>query len=91
MRKTIKFDRILILNCKLKNMSGLNPNLPSLPTQQEVKILPNTLISQLDPIEKNRNIIPLNRDMLVELVEFPLLKPCQMLWDKGIRTMIEYN
>lgn len=42
------------------------------------------LIAEIEPIGKNRGIIPVSRDDLVKLVEFPLLEACQILFDKNI-------
>ena len=53
----------------------------------ELKIGPNTLISQIEPIQVSRNLTIINSERLSEVVEYPLLKPCQDLWHKGIRTL----
>ena len=68
-------------------MTNDDTNFSSTESTADLEITSSTLISQLEPIERSRNTILLNRDMLAEFVENPLLKPCQDLWDKGILTM----
>jgi len=57
------------------------------PSDFQKEIGPETKISEISPTEESRNQMILNTDMLDKLVEYPLLKPCRNLWEKGIRTL----
>lgn len=46
-----------------------------------------TLLSSVKPIEKSRNLIVKERSELEGIVERPLLRACQILYDKNIRTL----
>lgn len=60
---------------------------PSEPLDFKKEIGPETKISEIPPIEENRNQVILKADMLDELIEYPLLRPCRDLWSKGIQTL----
>jgi hypothetical protein len=70
-----------------------NANMPRIvrfssePSDITKEIGPETKISEIPPIEENRNQEILHADMLDELVEYPLLRPCRDLWNKGIQTL----
>lgn len=53
-------------------------------TQEQIPDIP---LSEQKPIEKNRNEIIFNRTELKDFVEPPLLKACEDLYDKNIRTL----
>src|SRR3989344_7459093 len=44
-------------------------------------------IAEVKPVQESRNMIVRTRDQLRELVEFPLLRACEELYDKNIRTL----
>ncbi len=44
-------------------------------------------ITEIGPIEKSRNQMIMGREEIKELVEPPLVRACEQLWDKNIRTL----
>lgn len=44
-------------------------------------------VTEINPIEKSRNQMIMGRDEIKELVELPLVRACEGLWDKGVRTL----
>lgn len=56
-------------------------------TMDNLNMEGNALLSSIKPIEKSRNLIVKERSELEGMVERPLLKACQILYDKNIRTL----
>jgi len=54
--------------------------------QEKIPNVPKT-IEELEPIEQSRNLWFATRDDISRFVEAPLLKACEILWDKNIRTL----
>lgn len=50
------------------------------------EILDSTLISDIEPVEEGGITVP-SKEYLKNFVEYPLLEACELLFDKGIRTI----
>ena len=57
----------------------MNPERPNEPNPER--------LTDLEPIEESRNTMIINREQIGQYIESPLVKACEVLWDKGVRTL----